>query len=227
MQLIAGCSSWQALLQERVQLPLSGVFRDRLLHFQGGLPVAEIEGGEVVIEPRLFVHQAPAQWRFFNAGKAGEGFPDELAEPCPARAKAAPLWEAQRVPKRRAHCLVEGTLGAIPEVEHHLRAHGKLRGVRYSEDDGDDGKASMIMESELNEDQYCLLRAFNDLAEGAPTTDVAASDAAQQAGFDPGSRQFNAALSYLVDIGHLMGAGGEKFTITVAGINEVQRRPQL
>jgi hypothetical protein len=85
----------------------------------------------------------------------------------------------------------------------------------------------MIMESELNEDQYCLLRAFNDLAEGTPTTDVAASDAAQLAGFDPGSRQFNAALSYLVDIGHLMGAGGEKFTITLAGITEVQRRPQL
>jgi hypothetical protein len=112
-------------------------------------------------------------------------------------------------------------------VEQHVRAHGKLRGLRCSEDDGDDGKASMIMESELNEDQYRLLRVFNDLAEGTPTTDVAASDAAQQAGFDPGSRQFNAALSYLVDIGHLMGAGGEKFTITVAGINEVQRRPQL
>ncbi len=34
-------------------------------------------------------------------------------------------------------------------------------------------------------------------------------------------------LSYLVDIGCLTGTVGEKFRITVAGINEVQRRPQL
>src|SRR5215210_7952054 len=71
-QLIADCSSCQALLEERAQLPLSGVFRDRLLHLQGGLPAVELEGGEVVIEPRLFVHQASAEWRFFNPGEAGE-----------------------------------------------------------------------------------------------------------------------------------------------------------
>ena len=40
----------------------------------------------------------------------------------------------------------------------------------------------MATESELNEDQHRLLRAFNDLAEGGPTTDVAASDAARAAG---------------------------------------------
>jgi hypothetical protein len=95
------------------------------------------------------------------------------------------------------------------------------------EDDGDDGKARIAMESELSGDQYRLLRAFNDLAEGSPTTDVAASEAAQQTGFDPRSREFNAALSYLVDIGHLTGTGGDRYRITVAGINEVQRRPQL
>jgi hypothetical protein len=100
-------------------------------------------------------------------------------------------------------------------------------GVRCSEDDGDDGKASMAMESELNEDQYRLLRAFNDLAEGSSTTDVTARDAARTAHFDPRSRKFDAALSYLVDVGCLTGTGGEKFRITVAGINEVQRRPQL
>jgi hypothetical protein len=85
----------------------------------------------------------------------------------------------------------------------------------------------MAMESELNEDQYRLLRAFNDLAEGSPTTDVAASDAARTAEFDPRSREFDAALSYLVDVGCLMGAGGDTYRITVAGIDEVQRRPQL
>ena len=85
----------------------------------------------------------------------------------------------------------------------------------------------MATESELNEDQYRLLRAFDDLAEGGPTTDVAASDAARMAKFDPHSREFDAALSYLVDVGHLIGTGDEKYRMTVGGINEVQRRPQL
>jgi hypothetical protein len=83
------------------------------------------------------------------------------------------------------------------------------------------------MQSELNDDQYRLLQTFNDLAAGSPTTDVAASDAAQAAEFDPRSLDFDAALSYLVDVGLLVGAGGNRYTITVAGINEVQRRPQL
>jgi len=91
----------------------------------------------------------------------------------------------------------------------------------------DDGKASMATESELNEDQYRLLRAFDDLAEGGPSTDVAASDAARMAGLDPRSRRFDAALGYLVEVGHLIGSGDENYRITVGGINEVQRRPQL
>jgi hypothetical protein len=86
------------------------------------------------------------------------------------------------------------------------------------------------MESELSGDQHQLLRAFDALAAGNPATDVTASDAAQQAGFDSGSREFEAALGYLVDVGYLARAGDkgeEAFRITVAGINEVQRRPQL
>ena len=85
----------------------------------------------------------------------------------------------------------------------------------------------MATQSELNEDQYRLLRAFNELAEGSPTTDVVASDAARMAEFDPHSSEFDAVLSYLVDVGHLVGTGGERFRITLGGINEVQRRPQL
>src|SRR5215218_2224337 len=132
------CSSCQALFEERIQLRLSGVFRDRLLHLQGGLPAAELEGGEVVIEPRLFVHQAPAQWRFFDAGEASERFSDELAEPRPARAKADPLREAERVPERRAGRLVEGTLGAIPDRDLgqvavvHIAGEDHYRGWRFS-----------------------------------------------------------------------------------------------
>ena len=86
------------------------------------------------------------------------------------------------------------------------------------------------MESELSGNQHQLLRAFDQLAGGSPTTDVTASDAAQEAGFDPGSREFEAALGYLVDVGYMARAGDkgeEAFRITVAGINEVQRRPQL
>jgi hypothetical protein len=86
------------------------------------------------------------------------------------------------------------------------------------------------MESELSGDQHQLLRAFDELAGGSPTTDVTASTAAQKAGFDPDSREFETALGYLVDVGYLARAGveGEEvLRITVAGINEVQRRPQL
>jgi len=83
------------------------------------------------------------------------------------------------------------------------------------------------MQSELNDDQYRLLRTFNDLAAGSPTTDVAASDAARAAEFDPRSLDFDAALSYLVDVGLLAGTGGDRYRITVAGITEVQRRPHL
>jgi hypothetical protein len=86
------------------------------------------------------------------------------------------------------------------------------------------------MHSELSGNQHELLRAFDQLAAGSPTTDVRASDAAQGAGFDPDSREFEAALAYLVDVGYLVRTGDEgeeAFRITVEGINEVQRRPQL
>jgi hypothetical protein len=86
------------------------------------------------------------------------------------------------------------------------------------------------MHSELSGDQHRLLRAFAELAGGSPTTDVTARAAAQEAGFDPGSREFETALGYLVDVGYLTRVGDEgeeEFRITVGGINEVQRRPQL
>ena len=53
------------------------------------------------------------------------------------------------------------------------------------------------MQSELSDDQYRLLQTFNELAAGIPTTDVAASDAAQAAQaaqaaeFDPRSLDFD------------------------------------
>jgi hypothetical protein len=86
------------------------------------------------------------------------------------------------------------------------------------------------MQSELSDNQNQLLRAFDELAGGSPTTDVTASAAAQEGGFDLDSREFEATLGYLVDVGYLARAGDkgeEAFRITVAGINEVQRRPQL
>jgi hypothetical protein len=83
------------------------------------------------------------------------------------------------------------------------------------------------MQSELSGNQHQLLRAFDQWAAGSPTTDVTASAAAQEAGFDPDSREFEAALGYLVDVGYLTRTGEEAFRITVEGINEVQRRPQL
>jgi hypothetical protein len=83
------------------------------------------------------------------------------------------------------------------------------------------------MESELSGNQHQLLRAFDEMAGGSPTTDVTASASAQVAGLDPDSREFEAALDYLVDVGYLVRIGEEAFRITMEGINEVQRRPQL
>jgi hypothetical protein len=83
------------------------------------------------------------------------------------------------------------------------------------------------MESELSGNQRQLLRAFDQLAAGSPTTDVTASDAAQEAAFDPDTHEFEAVLGYLVDLGYLVRTREEAFRITVEGINEVQRRPQL
>lgn len=80
------------------------------------------------------------------------------------------------------------------------------------------------MESELSGDQHELLRAFDELAAGSPATDVTASDAAQKAGLDPDTPEFEAVLRYLV---RAEVEGDKAFRITVAGINEVQRRPQL
>jgi hypothetical protein len=73
----------------------------------------------------------------------------------------------------------------------------------------------MATQSELNEDQYRLLRAFNDLAEGSPTTDVAANEATGMAGFDPHSGEFDAALSYQVPHVHQVATGEERFRITL------------
>ena len=86
------------------------------------------------------------------------------------------------------------------------------------------------MESELSGDQHQLLRAFDELAGGSPATDITASDAAQKAGLEPDTTEFEAVLGYLVDVGYLVRAeveGDKAFRITVAGINEVQRGPQL
>ena len=65
------------------------------------------------------------------------------------------------------------------------------------------------MHSELSGAQHRLLRAFAELAGGSPTTDVTARAAAQEAGFDPDSREFETALGYLVDVGYLARAGVE------------------
>ena len=80
------------------------------------------------------------------------------------------------------------------------------------------------MESEPSGDQHQLLRAFDELAAGSPATDVTASDAAQKAGLEPDTTEFEAVLGYLV---RAEVEGDKAFRITVAGINEVQRRPQL
>ena len=111
--------SGEAVFEGRVQARLPGVFRGGFLHLQCGFPPAKLKGGDVVIKPGLFVLQMPANPRLRDAGEAGEGLPDSLTQPGPAEAHGEPFGEAEHVPQRRTHCLIDGTLhvGSIPEVE--------------------------------------------------------------------------------------------------------------
>ena len=65
-----------------------------------------------------------------------------------------------------------------------------------------------------------LLRGFNEEALGNTETVVIAAEAAQRAGFDHGSEDYEAALRYLLDSGYLRSTpavGGEGFAMTTAG----------
>ncbi len=71
-----------------------------------------------------------------------------------------------------------------------------------------------------------LLRGFNEEALGNTETAVVAAEAARRAGFDHGSEDYEAALSYLLDSGYLRPAavvGGEGYSITVAGVEKLAR----
>lgn len=84
----------------------------------------------------------------------------------------------------------------------------------------------MATESELNEDQYRLLRAFNERAEATPQP-------TRRSAMRRGRLSPIRTLSRVRRGVELLGgrrvfdsAGDEKYGVTVAGINEVQRRPQ-
>jgi hypothetical protein len=71
-----------------------------------------------------------------------------------------------------------------------------------------------------------LLRGFNEEALGNTETAVVAAEAARRAGFDHGSEDYEAALSYLLDSGYLRPAavvGGEGYSITVVGVEKLVR----
>src|SRR5215210_6567079 len=142
--------------------------------------------------------------------------------PSPLGGDSNPLPPAPPVRPREFQGVARASL-----MEWHARC---LNDVRYWADDGRRERWHTTMESDLSGNQDQLLRAFDELAAGSPATDVTASDAAQKAGLDPDTREFEAALGYLVDVGYLVRAeveGDKAFRITIAGINEVQRRPQL
>jgi hypothetical protein len=71
-----------------------------------------------------------------------------------------------------------------------------------------------------------LLRGFNEEALGNTETVVIAAEAAQRAGFDHGSEDYEAALRYLLGSSYLRSAtvvGGEGYSITVAGVEKLAR----
>src|SRR5215213_9123733 len=109
--------SGEGVLEDRVQARLLGVLRGGLLHLQCGFPAADLKGGNVILEPRLLVLQAPADGRLLDADQAGEDLPYSLPRTGPAEAHGEPFGEAEQVPQRRTHRLVDGTLHAIPEAD--------------------------------------------------------------------------------------------------------------
>ena len=69
-----------------------------------------------------------------------------------------------------------------------------------------------------------LLRGFDEEARGNTETAVLAADAAQRAGFDHGSEDYEVALRYLLESGYLRPkpiVGGEGYSITAAGKDRV------
>src|SRR3712207_1179960 len=108
--------SGEAAFEEGIQTGLSGVLRGSLLHLQRGFPAADLEGGDVVIEPGLLVHQTPADIRFCDAGQAGERLSDQVAGLRPGRAETGAFGKAERVSQWRADRLVDRTLHAVREA---------------------------------------------------------------------------------------------------------------
>lgn len=50
----------EAALEDRAQTRLPGVSREGFFHLQYSVPIAKFEGRDVVLEPRFFMHQVPA-----------------------------------------------------------------------------------------------------------------------------------------------------------------------
>ena len=87
--------SGEGVLEDRAQTRLPGVLRGGFLHLQCSFPAAELKGRDVVLKPRLFVLQAPADGRLLDAGEAGEGLPDSLTRTGPSEAHGEPFGEAK------------------------------------------------------------------------------------------------------------------------------------
>src|ERR671932_2018610 len=112
--------SCQTTFEDGVQAWLSGVLLGGLLYFQRGVPAAELEGGDVVIEPWLLVHQAPSDVLLRNTGQAGERLAGESAGSLPSRAQGEALGEPERVPQRGADRLIDFALQVGTAFESDL-----------------------------------------------------------------------------------------------------------
>src|SRR5918995_4590923 len=159
--------SGEAVFEDRVEARLSGVFRGGFLHLQYGFPAAKLEGGDVVIKPRLFVLQVPANRRLRNAGEAGEGLPDSLTRTGPAEAHGEPLGEAKQVPQRRTHRLVDGTLHTIPGVDL-----GQIAVVDVAGEDDDGGRRLPVRAFARADGPQQRRELLEGVVEGSPVLQV-------------------------------------------------------
>src|SRR5215211_3988789 len=122
------------MFEDREQMRLVVVLWDCFLHFQQGLAAPDLEARYMVVEPGLFVHEVPADVRFFDVGQTREYFSDLPTLLRPAEAHGEAFGEAKRVSQGGACRLVDGGLDAVAEVHFgqvavvHVAGEDRYRG---------------------------------------------------------------------------------------------------
>src|SRR5918993_3254960 len=159
--------SCQPVFEDSVQVWLVVVVRGCSLHLEFGLAVPDLQAGDVVMEPGLFVHEVPGYVWFLDAGQAGEGLADARASPGPPEAHDEAFRESERVSQGGAGRLVDGGLYAIAEVHF-----GQVAVVHISGEDRDGGGRAAFRTFTRGDGAQQVGEVGEGLVEGRPVLEV-------------------------------------------------------